>query len=128
GALSKRYFAIVSAQGLADAGVITAPLSKDPADERRVMTTSMDAPGARAARSTWKRVRTQGSFTLLEVTASPASRHQVRVHLASIGAPIVGDGLYGGDAEPSLGARHALHASHVAWAGDGRVPPFVVDD
>ena len=40
------------------------------------------------------------------------------MHLAELGFPIAGDALYGGAAEPGLGARHALHGSYIAWAGD----------
>jgi 23S rRNA pseudouridine1911/1915/1917 synthase len=128
GALKKHYLAIVTGRTMPDHGVVEAPLRKDPGDDRRVVVAAPGDAGARPARSEWRRVATRGDFHLVEVSASPASRHQVRVHLASIGSPIVGDSLYGGAAEPSLGARHALHASHVAWAGDGRVGPFEVDD
>ena len=64
---------------------------------------------------------------MLEVVASRAYRHQVRVHLASAGWPIAGDLEYGGAALDALSGRHALHASHVAWAGDERVPAFAVE-
>jgi 23S rRNA pseudouridine1911/1915/1917 synthase len=52
----------------------------------------------------------QGRF-LVELEAAHAYRHQVRVHLAHLGAPLVGDALYGG--EP--GAHHHLHASRIAF-------------
>lgn len=66
-------------------------------------------------------------WALVEVEAKRAFRHQVRVHLASRGWPIVGDKLYGGEAMNALERRHALHASHVAWAGDARLSAFAAD-
>lgn len=54
-----------------------------------------------------------GNSTAL-VRAPSALRHQVRVHLASYGHPLVGDTLYGG--EPSA-ERHLLHASYIAFEG-----------
>jgi len=50
---------------------------------------------------------------LVEVQAQSAYRHQVRVHLAALGAPLLGDTLYDGPAW-DLSPRHALHASYVA--------------
>ena len=128
GALKKRYLALVTASHLPDHGVVDAPLKNAPDDDRRVVVAAPGDAGARPARSEWRRIATRGELHLVEVSASPASRHQVRAHLASIGSPILGDSLYGGAVEPALGARHALHASHVAWAGDGRVAPFEVED
>lgn len=127
GALHKLYLAVVTG-AVPERGEITAPLGKDPEDDRRVVVSAPGAPGSRPARSVFRKLASRGGLHLVEVAASPASRHQVRVHLASIGCPIVGDALYGGASEPALGARHALHASHVAWAGDDRVAAFAVDD
>ena len=66
-------------------------------------------------------------FVLLELEAPRAFRHQIRAHLASLAAPLVGDALYGGADWPDRGSRHALHASYVAWAGDRTVPSFAVN-
>ena len=128
GRLTKRYLAVVGAEGLGAGGIVDLSLTKDRRDERRIAIADVGDESARAAHSEWRRLRVSGPFALVSVTASPASRHQVRVHLAALGHPIVGDALYGGPAAESLGERHALHASQVAWAGDGRVPAFDVED
>jgi 23S rRNA pseudouridine1911/1915/1917 synthase len=66
-------------------------------------------------------VEEKNGWAVVEVTAHRAFRHQVRVHLAHLGAPLVGDRLYGGASAPFN--RHALHASYIAWDGNG-FPPF----
>jgi 23S rRNA pseudouridine1911/1915/1917 synthase len=125
--LDKRYLAIVEGAHLPDELVIDLPLM--PGGAGRVIVAPPDArsSGARAAVSRLRTLERRGRFALVEVVASRAYRHQVRVHLAASGWPIAGDIEYGGAARPALAGRHALHASHVAWAGDERVPAFVVD-
>ena len=65
---------------------------------------------ARPAITRVEPVRRVGDFTLVSVTPSTGMRHQIRVHLADAGFPIVGDDLYGG-APSELGAGTLLAAS-----------------
>jgi 23S rRNA pseudouridine1911/1915/1917 synthase len=125
--LDKRYLAIVEAARLPDQLVIDLPLM--PGAGGRVVVAPPDArqSGTKACVSSFRTLERRGRFALVEVEASRAYRHQVRVHLAASGWPIAGDLEYGGAARPALVGRHALHASHVAWAGDERVPAFAVD-
>jgi len=78
-------------------------------------------------RSEFRTLERRAGLALLSVKVGRAYRHQVRVHLAASGFPILGDKLYGGREAPELGARHALHASHVAWDGDAQVAAFAVE-
>lgn len=124
--IDKRYLAIVEAARLPDETRIELPLAPDASGSGRVIV----APAGSRRPPSVSRVRTlerRGRFALVEVEASRAYRHQVRVHLAAAGWPIAGDLDYGGAAREALAGRHALHASHVAWAGDERVPAFTVD-
>jgi 23S rRNA pseudouridine1911/1915/1917 synthase len=125
--IDKRYLAIVEAAGLPDSRVIDLPLM--PGGSGRVVVAPADsvASGVKACVSRFRTLERRGRFALVEVEASRAYRHQVRVHLAASGWPIAGDLEYGGAARAGLAGRHALHASHVAWAGDERVPAFAVD-
>ena len=127
GRIDKRYLAVSAVEGLPAFGEIEGALGPDP--ERRGRVRIVPDPSreyARAAKTRYRVLQTSGGLTLLELEAKRAFRHQIRVHLASIGAPLVGDTLYGGAPWPDAGARHALHASHVAWAGDRTLPSFVV--
>jgi 23S rRNA pseudouridine1911/1915/1917 synthase len=122
GRLEKRYAAVVPSQGLADEGTIDAALHPDPSRSGRVSAKS-DAEGYRREARTSFRVLERGPrWALVEAHASRAFRHQVRVHLASIGHPICGDALYGGESDPRLGAHHALHASFIGCEVPGLLP------
>ncbi|HEY0468317.1 MAG TPA: hypothetical protein VGC79_29170, partial [Polyangiaceae bacterium] len=70
--------------------------------------------------------RIVGARALIELSVGSAFRHQIRAHLAAIGHPIAGDAVYGGELLPALGARHALHASQLSWAGTAHVAGFTV--
>jgi 23S rRNA pseudouridine1911/1915/1917 synthase len=115
GEIEKRYLA--RCQGVVDGPiVIDTAIANDPRDRRKVRACTNPREV--------KRLRAQASRTevlssvpaamgsLLELRANNARRHQIRVHLASIGHPLLGDTLYGG---PPLEkpAHHLLHASAI---------------
>lgn len=127
GAIKKRYLAIVEDVGLDREGLVDAALAPDPSDRRKVKIDSQRSRPKRAI-TRWKVLEKGRRWALVEVEVSHAYRHQIRAHLASIGHPIAGDVLYGGPSATEIGARHALHASYVAWAGDESVDAFTVED
>lgn len=75
---------------------------------RRVHATHKDADGAQFARLSYAVKSTQGELSLLEVALETGRKHQIRVQLAKIGHPILGDRKYGSSQEFSAGI--ALHA------------------
>jgi 23S rRNA pseudouridine1911/1915/1917 synthase len=116
--IDKRYQA-VTAPGVPDSGEIQTLLGPDPSERSRVRVFDEPAEGYAKLCLTRYRVLERGPrFALVELEVKRAFRHQIRAHLAHIGFPIAGDALYAGPAAPELGARHALHGSVVAWAGD----------
>jgi 23S rRNA pseudouridine1911/1915/1917 synthase len=131
--LHKRYVALVEGSVPAE-GRVDYPLVPHRKDPRRVEAVTPHVrlrAGTRTfeAHTRYKPTRSlrtrDGAFTLVEVEVETAFRHQVRVHLASVGHPLYADALYKG---PSAAAnvrldRHFLHASEVSFPhpSDGRI-------
>jgi 23S rRNA pseudouridine1911/1915/1917 synthase len=127
GKLEKRYLAI-AAGSLGDEGEIDDALAPDPRRRGRVRTAAPEGSGyARGSLTRYRVLERRGPLVLLELRMSRGFRHQIRAHLAAVGAPLVGDALYGGPSWPEHPERHALHASYVAWAGDGTLAGFDVE-
>ena len=103
----KEYLAVVLGAPPRTEGVIERPIGRDPAHRRRM---SVDAPRARAARTSYRTRERLDGAALLDVRIHTGRTHQIRVHLASIGHPVAGDDLYGGRRAPSSRRPQALEA------------------
>jgi 23S rRNA pseudouridine1911/1915/1917 synthase len=109
--VEKVYVALVHGVVKNETGRIERPIARDPVHRARM--TARLAEG-RAAWSEYKVLRRFADFTLLEVRIGTGRTHQIRVHLASIKHPVVGDTLYGAPAQPLLG-RYFLHAHRIRF-------------
>lgn len=108
--VSKRYLALVGGTlPRAERGVCEEPLLQT---DRRVRISSLEK-GADAARTDWRILKRSGQFGLIEARPKTGRMHQIRAHLASMGCPILGDPIYGGDAEAA--ARLMLHAAGLGF-------------
>jgi 23S rRNA pseudouridine1911/1915/1917 synthase len=116
----KTYLALVHGRVATDSGQISRSVGRDPRRRTRMKTGGI-AP--REALTNYRVLRRYGHFTLLEAMPQTGRTHQIRVHLASIGHPVVGDTTYGApakvrvgkDEEPTL-PRTFLHAAKLALA------------
>jgi 23S rRNA pseudouridine1911/1915/1917 synthase len=102
--LGRTYWALVHGGFREETGTIDAPIARHPRDRRRMAIVE----GGREAVTDFAVVERLGGATVLELSLRTGRTHQIRVHLASIGHPIVGDSVYGRP-DPALG-RPALHA------------------
>jgi 23S rRNA pseudouridine1911/1915/1917 synthase len=114
GELSKEYLAVVRGVPHPPSGRICMPLARDPADRRRVIVLASGAP----SETVYDVVRTietsEGAVSLVRCGLVTGRTHQIRVHLAEAGCPIIGDAVYG--SASGLIPRQALHAWRVRFS------------
>ena len=108
--VEKIYVALVHGRLKNDQGRINTPIARDPV--ARVRMTARLAHGRQAV-TTYQVLKRLERFTLLEVKIGTGRTHQIRVHLASIHHPVVGDKLYG--AQASELSRFFLHAREITF-------------
>ena len=111
--VDRRYAALVWGRPTATRGTIDAPIGRSSA--RRTRMAVRDA--GRPARTGYEVERTfdEPQCSLLVCTLETGRTHQIRVHLAAIGHPVVGDATYGGHRESIALDRPFLHAAHLAF-------------
>jgi 23S rRNA pseudouridine1911/1915/1917 synthase len=87
----KEYLAVVSGRPNPPSGVIDAPIARDPRDRQRMAIVS----SGRHARTRYMTERELDGYSLVRATLETGRTHQIRVHMASIGHPVLGDPVYG---------------------------------
>jgi RluA family pseudouridine synthase len=112
GSIGKTYWAIVAGTPPEPEGVIELPLAKQSESGKRWWM-KVVAPGTGIfAKTAYKVMGTSDGTSWLELTPKTGRTHQLRVHCAAIGCPILGDRIYGGEqTDPTL--RLQLHARSV---------------
>lgn len=109
--LQKTYLALVKGRlPPAETGVIDAALVKvEEGGKARMIIARAGRKGAQAARTGWRVLAHEGAFALMQLSPETGRMHQIRVHLMSLGCPILGDALYGEG--QATAPRLMLHAA-----------------
>ena len=107
--VKKTYLVLVKGRLSPESGIIEANIGRDPRHRQRMAVVA----GGREARTGYRVVRHIRDYSLLEIKPETGRTHQIRVHLAAIGHPVVGDATYGVKS-PYLG-RQFLHASRLGF-------------
>jgi 23S rRNA pseudouridine1911/1915/1917 synthase len=114
--VERRYLALVSGRPRAEQGEVDLPLADAyVAGRRRVARAGEDA---HAALTRWRVCERFAEGALLEVQLATGRQHQIRVHLAHVGLPVVGDAVYGPEKGPAA-PRQMLHAAVLGFRPPG---------
>lgn len=90
--ITRKYHAIVCGNIKTDKGTVDAPIGRHPVDRKKMSTKS---PHGRHAVTHYTVLERFGSYTYIECELETGRTHQIRVHMSSIGHPILGDAVYG---------------------------------
>ncbi len=118
--VDKKYLALVVGRIEKDEGEISWPISRskgDPIKQRAYKTKNKVPKGARSAKTFWRVIKRFPNFTYLEVVPKTGRKHQIRVHLKTLGYPVAWDKKYGGEKskKPKHLGRVFLHASSLSF-------------
>ncbi len=108
----RAYQAIVIGNLRDDEGFVDAPIGRHPTDRKRMAVVS----GGREARTNWRVLERLRGATLIEARLTTGRTHQIRVHMASIGHPVLGDPVYGPKKSPyPVAGGQLLHAFQIGF-------------
>ncbi len=122
---SKSYVALVEGDPAFESRAIDLPIGRQSATNSVLMSAGPDAKNVRTARTDVKVIQRFGAYAVVECLLHTGRNHQIRVHLAQIGHPVLGDEYYGAHGtirnaprfggEAPTAKRHALHASRLSF-------------
>ena len=105
--MARTYEAIVCGSFKEDSGTVDAPIGRHPSDRKKMCVTQRNS---RSAVTHWEVVKRYRGYTHIRCRLETGRTHQIRVHMAHIGHPILGDTVYG-HKKPELGqSSQVLHA------------------
>ena len=108
--VKKRCLALVHGRVKEDSGTVAFSIGRHPVDRKKMSTRSRKARGAETR---WKVKERFDGATLLDLDLKTGRTHQIRVHCAAIGHPVVGDAVYGGRRRLDLSGREKNISSQI---------------
>ena len=110
--MQRAYRAIVIGGFREDEGTVDGPIGRHPTDRKRMAI----VPGGRSATTHWTALERLRGATLIEARLTTGRTHQIRVHMASIGHPVLGDPVYGPKRSPyPVEGGQLLHAFRLGF-------------
>ena len=121
--MARTYEAIVCGNLKEDSGTVDAPIGRHPTDRKKM---AVSVKNGRPARTRYQVLESFPGFSLVQCRLETGRTHQIRVHMAHIGHPILGDTVYG-HKKPELGlSSQCLHAGILCFAHPRDGHPVVV--
>lgn len=105
--ITRKYYAVVHGNLKEDEGTINAPIGRHPVDRKKM---SINEKNGRDAVTHYRVLERFRQFTYVECQLETGRTHQIRVHMASIGHPLLGDSVYGPAKSPFRLNGQTLHA------------------
>ena len=105
--ITRKYHAIVYNNLKDDTGTVDAPIGRHPTDRKKM---AVNYKNGKDAVTHYKVLERFGKFTYIECSLETGRTHQIRVHMASIGHPLLGDNVYGPAKQPYKLQGQVLHA------------------
>ncbi len=129
--IQKTYLALCVGKIEPERGIIHKPIARDPGNRKRMAVVAGGRDAATKYAVTEVFTRQAGNrvshYALVRAHPLTGRTHQLRVHLASVGAPVVGDGVYGAHKDPltqMLSPRQLLHSSELVFASPATGSPI----
>lgn len=104
--ITRKYYAVVCGNIKEECGTVDKPIARSPKDRKKMAIVE----GGRRAVTHYRVLERYGKYTLVECQLETGRTHQIRVHMASLGHPLLGDTVYGSEKQPYKLLGQVLHA------------------
>ena len=119
--LNRTYDAVINGSLKEHSGTVDRPIGRHPLDRKRMAVTDKNS---RNAVTHWEKLTEYRGYTHISCRLETGRTHQIRVHMASIGHPLLGDGLYGAKCPDKGLEGQCLHASRIRFIHPDTLQPM----
>ena len=113
--VAKTYLTLVNGSLQPPEAIIDAPIGRDPRNRQKMAVVTAPNSDARPAQTAFRALTYYPEYTYVECRPRTGRKHQIRVHMAYIGFPVVGDRIYGRKKDKSGLERQFLHAAELTF-------------